>query len=76
MESDCSIDRMKPETTYRSFLVRFWARELPGGSNEAAAWQGEVVLIQSGHKVSFQDMDHLFHYLREQVETQQDNAGE
>jgi hypothetical protein len=60
---------MKPGAIYLSFLVRLWSGEQQaGGEGESPAWQGEVLHIQSGSKVLFQDMDRLFQYLQDQLE--------
>ena len=60
---------MKPGAIYLSFLVRLWSDEQQaGGEGESPAWQGEITHIQSGSKVSFQDMNHLMRYLQEQLD--------
>ena len=41
---------------YISYLLRLWLEKQAGGEGESPAWQGEVLHIQSGSKVSFQDM--------------------
>ncbi len=60
---------MIPGAIYISFLVRLWSNEQQaGGERESPAWQGEVLHIQSGSKVSFQDMDQLCLYLLEHLD--------
>ena len=53
---------------YTSYLLRLWLEEQAGGEGESPAWQGEITHIQSGSKVSIQDMDHLLRYLQEQLD--------
>jgi len=59
---------MKFTSMYISYLVRIWQDEPAGGEGEPPAWQGEVLHIQSGSKVSFEDLDHLLRYLQEQLD--------
>jgi hypothetical protein len=59
---------MKFTSMYTSYLVRLWQEQQAGGEGKLPAWQGEVLHIQSGSKISFQDMDRLFHFFREQLE--------
>jgi hypothetical protein len=63
---------MKPGAIYLSFLVRMWSDEQQaGGEGESPAWQGEVIHIQTGSKVSFHDMGQLFRYLQERLKEEE-----
>jgi hypothetical protein len=59
---------MKLTSVYTSYLVRLWLEERAGGEGEPPAWQGEVTHIQSGYKVSFQDLEQLSRHLLEHLE--------
>ena len=59
---------MKFTSIYASYLVRLWQEQQAGGEGKSPAWQGEVLHIQSGSKVSFQDMGQLCRYLQEQLD--------
>ena len=64
---------MKPDAIYISFLVRLWSDEQQvGGEGKPPDWQGEVIHIQSGSKVSFQDVEQLFVYFQEHFDGEED----
>jgi hypothetical protein len=59
---------MKLASIYISYLVRIWQDEPAGGKGEPPAWQGEIIHIQSGAKVAFQDLSQLIHHLQEHLD--------
>jgi hypothetical protein len=53
---------------YASFLVRLWRERNPERLEPVADWQGEVERIQSGQRWTFDTLDDLLGFLRQQVE--------
>jgi hypothetical protein len=58
---------MSPCMKYASFLVRFWRLPARNGGEITAPWQSEVEHIQSGKTWSFDTLDELEEFLRQQA---------
>ena len=58
---------MSDPIEYASFLLRLWRQQSPEQPGQAASWQGEVECIQSGQRQTFDNLDGLLDYLRQQT---------
>jgi hypothetical protein len=59
---------MEFQGCYSSYLVRLWLTEQVGGEIEPPTWQGELINIQSGNKIRFDNLEKLIQHLEKQVE--------
>lgn len=66
VESERESHVMVP-TVYISFLVRLWRDPEPQPPERPTAWQGEIEHIQSGRRSTFNSLDDLLGFLRQQV---------
>ena len=57
---------MSTTTEYASFLLRLWREASPGRSEPAAGWQSEIEHIQSGQRWTFDTLEDLLEFLRQQ----------
>lgn len=50
--------------SYHAYLLRLWSEEKEGGEE----WHSQVDHIQSGRRYSFDTLDNLLEFLRQQTE--------
>jgi hypothetical protein len=58
---------MTTTPTYLSFLVRMWREEDPKRPQRIGHWQGEIEHIQTGQRWTFDSLDALLAFLRQQA---------
>jgi hypothetical protein len=58
---------MSITTEYASFLLRLWREATSGRLEPAADWQSEIEHIQSGQHWTFDTLDDLLDFLRQQA---------
>ena len=58
----------KVEFSYASFLIRLWRQTGPLKDHGPREWQSEVEHIQSGQRWSFNTIDGLLDFMRQQAE--------
>lgn len=59
---------MMTSPTYISFLVRLWRERSQETPAPPADWQSEVECIQTGQRWTFDTLEALLDFLRQQVE--------
>ncbi len=57
---------MSTPVQYASFLIRLWREGSP--SDASQEWRGEVEHIQSGQRWSFNTLDEMLSFVRQQAE--------
>ena len=55
-------------TRYASFLVRLWQTDQPEATEPAPDWQGEAEHIQTRQRWTFDTLEDLLQWLRDQLD--------
>ena len=64
---------MADPDAYMSFLIRLWQEEKePGVPESIDDWQGEIEHIQTGQRWTFDSLEALLEFVRQQTEDPSD----